>query len=181
MFDPLHPAVVHFPLALAVLLPLAAVAALVLLRLGAGVRAAWIPVAVLAGLLALSAWIAVETGEEQEDRVEEVVPEEALHEHEEAGERVLWGGVAVFALTLLGLVPGRAGAGGRILGTAGALAVTALAVDAGSKGGELVYRHDAARAYVQPAPGAPRARSDADSAGERTDREEEPHTDEGRI
>jgi len=76
--NPLHPAVVHFPIVLAFLLPLFAIGALVAIRKGARPLRAWsLPLAVGAALT-LSSWIAVETGEDQDERVERVVAERRL-------------------------------------------------------------------------------------------------------
>ena len=62
--NPLHPAVVHFPLVLAFLLPIFAIGAIWAIGRGARPRRAWsIPLAVALSLAA-SAWAAVETGEE---------------------------------------------------------------------------------------------------------------------
>lgn len=53
----------------------------------------------LATALAVSSWVAVETGEQQEDRVERVVGERPLHSHEEAAELflLLSGGMVTYA------------------------------------------------------------------------------------
>ena len=85
--DPLHPAVVHFPIVLTFLLPLAAMGALWHARRNPGSRGAWMLTVALAGALTASAWLAVETGEGDEEGAEQVVPEAALESHEEAAER----------------------------------------------------------------------------------------------
>ena len=84
--DPLHPAVIHPPIALAVLIPLLAAGALFAIQRGFLPARSWSAVASLQVLLAGSAWVAVETGEDQEERVEEVVAEHHIEEHEEAAE-----------------------------------------------------------------------------------------------
>lgn len=155
--EPLHPAVVHFPIVLAFLLPIFALGTLWAIRRGASHLRAWaLPVA-LAGALALSAWVAVETGEAQEDRVESVLAEGVLHEHEEAGERFLVLAGVLFLVTGVGLLPGTVGTAGRVVGTAGTVALLVAAIQVGAAGGELVYEHGAASAYVgsagQPASG----------------------------
>ena len=86
MPTPLHPAIVHLPIALMVLLPIAALAAILVIRGTSSVRGAWIPVVILAAALSGSSWVAVQTGEREEEAVEHVVPEEAIHEHEERAE-----------------------------------------------------------------------------------------------
>lgn len=154
MPDPLHPAVVHFPIAIALLLFPAA--ALVALGVAAGWldRRAWALVLLLHAGGAGSAWFAEETGHEQEERVEEVVAERHIHDHEEAAERL----VAVMAGTLIvtaaGLLGGRVGGLARAASVVAALGVLAASYPAGQTGGALVYEHGAARAYAKP-PGAP--------------------------
>src|SRR5690606_12941441 len=104
MPEPLHPAMVHFPVAFAALAPFAALAALVAIRAGWLPARAWIAIVALQALLAGSAWLAIETGEEQEDRVEQVVPKRFIHEHEEAGERFLALAVVAFVVSATGLL-----------------------------------------------------------------------------
>ena len=164
--EPLHPALVHFPIVLAALLPIFAVGALWAIRRGASPRRAWALPLALAVALSVSAWLAVETGQAQEDRVESVVSESVLHEHEEAGERFL---VLAGVLTLVaaaGLIGGTTGTAARLVGTVGTLVVLAAGVQVGAAGGALVYEHGAAQAYVgaRPAAGVPSgeaARGDA--------------------
>lgn len=146
--EPLHPAVVHFPIVLTVLLPIFAAGALWAIHRGVKPTRAWAVPLALAAALTLSAFVAVETGESQEERVESVVSGQILHTHEEAGKRFL---VLAGVLTLVmgtGLLAGRAGVAARGLGTVGAIALVAAAVQVGAAGGELVYRHGAAAAYA---------------------------------
>lgn len=146
--NPLHPAIVHFPIVLAFLLPVAALLALLQIRRGVDGRRAWIWVVLLAAGLFGSSLVAVETGEDQEEIVEEVVSESAIHEHEEAAERLrLMSGIA-FLLCGAGLVAGRAGTVGRWAGTAAALVTVLAAINTGGTGGALVYEHGAAAAYT---------------------------------
>ena len=149
--DPLHPAIVHYPIVLATLLPLAAVVALILIARGSPVRKTWAFVVVLSAMLALASFVAVKTGESQEDAVEEVVAEEPIHEHEEAGERMLiFSGIGVLLMGL-GLANGKLGRAGRWIGTAAGAGLLVAAYQVGSLGGELVYKHGAAQAYVDDA------------------------------
>ena len=146
--DPLHPAVVHFPLVLAVLLPIFAVGALWAIRRGASPARGWsIPVA-LAIAVTASAWLALVTGEAEEDRVEAAVGEAVLHEHEEAAERFLVLSGLVLVVAGAGLVRGTVGSAARLLATAGSVGVLVAGVAVGRAGGELVYRHGAAAPYV---------------------------------
>lgn len=146
--NPLHPAVVHFPVVLAFLLPLFALGAIWMIRRGARAPRAWsIPLAVGAAL-ALASWAAVETGEAQDERVERVVAQQPLSAHEEMAETFLTASTVLLLVAAAGLIPGVAGRAARVLTAAGSVALVALAARVGHSGGELVYRHGAAAAYV---------------------------------
>lgn len=157
--DPLHPAVVHFPMALVVLLPMVAAAALWVIRRGAHARRVWLVPVAFAGMLVVSSWAALQTGEAEEDRVEDVVSERALHEHEEAAERFMTLSGVLFLVAVAGLGGGSLGRAGRALSTAGSVGLVFLGVQVGAAGGELVYVHGAADAYMDAAgqPTAPTA------------------------
>ena len=145
---PLHPVVVHFPIVLAVLLPISAAWALWAIRKGTTPRRAWSVPTAMAAALALSALVAVKTGEAQDERVERVVAEQPLEAHEEAAETflALSGGLAL--IVAAGLLRGRAGGIARVLGGTGAAALVAVAVYVGHSGGKLVYQYGAASAYT---------------------------------
>ena len=145
---PLHPAVVHFPIVLAVLLPISAAWALWAIRKGTTPRRAWSVPTAMAAALALSALVAVKTGEAQDERVERVVAEQPLETHAAAAEtcRAWSGGLAL--IVAAGLLRGRAGGIARVLGGTGAAALVAVAVYVGHSGGKLVYQYGAASAYT---------------------------------
>jgi len=179
--DPIHPAIVHFPIVFMIVLPLAMLAAFLLARRGVAIRTLWVGVVAASALLAVSSWAAVRSGSGQEERVEAVVPEPALEVHEERGEAFLLASVAVLVLTTLGLAKGRLGELGRGVGVVAALGLMPLGVLVGHSGGELVYRHGAATAYAtaQSTGGAERARTnererdddrDGDREGDRDER-----------
>jgi uncharacterized membrane protein len=154
--QPLHPAVVHFPIVFVVLFPLAAIAAWIAIRRGTETRRAWLPVVALAVALAGSAWIATQTGEREEDVAEAVVPESAIHAHEEAA----------------GLLGGGVGRVARPAATVCALALVVAGYRVGHSGGALVYEHGAGQAYAAPAYGPGLTPG---VAGERHDSERERH------
>ena len=148
--NPLHPAVVHFPVVLAFLLPLFVGGALWAIRRGANARRAWMVPLVGAVALALSAWAAVQTGGAQGDRVERVVPEQAIESHEEMAEAFLAASAALAVVALAGLIVGRPGKAARIVTGIGSLALIGLVARVGHSGGQLVYRYGAASAYTSP-------------------------------
>ena len=146
--DPIHPAIVHFPIVLTVLLPLLVAGALLLARKGTPIRTAWLGVTAAAALLAGSAWLAVETGEQQEERVEDLVGEAAMDTHADRAELFLFFAAGTLLLTAAGLARGRLGQAGRVAATVAALGLLPAGYRVGHSGGELVYKHGAAQAYV---------------------------------
>jgi len=148
--DPLHPAIVHLPIALAVIIPLLAILCTWLIARGALPARAWLGVVLLQAMLVGSGWAAIESGENEEDRVERVVQESAIEEHEEAAERFLVLAGIGLLLTGGGLLSENIGAAGRAVATVATLGVLAAGFQVGHSGGELVYRHGAANAYLDP-------------------------------
>ena len=149
--NPLHPAVVHFPIVFAYLLPLVAALGLWQIRRTGNARAAWIPVAVLMLFTLAAGIVAVRSGGATEDRVEEVVAERLIHEHEERAETfmfIAWGALVLLAA---GFLRGRLGATGRWLFLVASLLLAIQVTWTGKLGGALVYEHGAAAAYARPA------------------------------
>jgi uncharacterized membrane protein len=137
--DPLHPAVVHFPIVLMTFLPLVALGALWALGRGAAPIRAWAVPVVLAGALTLSAWAALQTGQAQGERAEGVVGEQAVETHEEAGERFLLFSGIVFVLMAAGLLRGAAGRGARLVASAATVGLLVAGYQVGHSGGSIVY------------------------------------------
>lgn len=161
---PMHPLVVHFPVVLVVLLPISIAVVLWAIRKGATPRRVWAVPLALAATLALSAWVATETGEAQEDKVERVVARGALHGHEEAAERFLVLSGVLALVVAAGLAPGLVGRAARIVSAVGAVGLVAAGAQVGHSGGLLVYREGAASAYTNPTAG-PRDVSGLRSSG----------------
>jgi len=148
--DPLHPALVHMPLALAVLMPLLALAAALAIRRRRIPARTWLAIVVLQGVLVGSGWLAAASGEQQEERVERVVAESAIESHEEQAEGFLLLGAVTLLAAGAGLLPAAAGGVARGVAVAATFAVLLGAVRVGHSGGELVYTHGAANAYLAP-------------------------------
>jgi len=147
--DPLHPALVHFPLTLAVLIPLFVIGAIVAMRRGVAARRAWSLVVALMVLLTASSFLAVKTGEDEEEAVEEVVDHDFIHEHEEKAE--LFRNLTLLTLVLgaAGLATGKVGGFSRGAATGMSFVLAGLAWGVGESGGDLVYEHGAANAYIE--------------------------------
>ena len=150
--NPLHPAVVHFPIVFVVVLPFIAAGALWAIRRGANARRAWLAPLVLAAGLAASAFVAVQSGQAQGERVERVVRESAVDGHEEAAELFLVLSVALLGVAGVGMAKGTVGQAARLVAMVGSLGLLGAGYRVGTSGGELVYRHGAANAYVQAGP-----------------------------
>lgn len=146
--DPLHPAVVHFPIVLTFLLPLVAFVALWRIRRGAPARRAWALTVAGAAALSASAWLAVETGEADGAVAERVVAEAPIESHEEAAERFLLFTGGVLLISGAGLLGGRMGTVARLAATAGAMGLVVAGTLVGHSGGQLVYRYGAAAAHA---------------------------------
>ncbi len=145
--NPLHPAVVHFPIVFALLVPLFAIGALVMIQRKARPLRAWGLATALFVALSFSAWAAVETGEDTSETVESVVAEAPLETHEEAAENFLRLSVLITVIAMAGLAPGRVGQGARLAAAMGALVLLVAGWRVGHSGGALVYQHGAASAY----------------------------------
>lgn len=153
--NPLHPAVVHLPIALTLLVPIFAIGALIAIRRGAKVLRAWSIAAAMLGALSLSAWVSLETGQDQEEKVESVVPERAFETHEESAEAFFALSLVILGIAGVGLVRGRVGTVARYAAAAGTLALVVAGYNVGHSGGKLVYTYGAASAYTTSNGGAP--------------------------
>ena len=152
-----HPKVVHLPIALAVLMPLVSGGVALAWWRGWLDRRAWVIVVLLQAALAGSGLVAMNTGETEEERVEEIVPERHIESHEEAAEAFLWASAIVLAAMLLPLVlpQGRLRAAATVGACLGTLLVFGLGYRTGEAGGRLVYEHGAGQAYAGPAGTSP--------------------------
>ncbi|MFT3915551.1 MAG: hypothetical protein QM704_15985 [Anaeromyxobacteraceae bacterium] len=152
---PLHPRLVHLPIALAVLMPLVTSGLLLAWWRGWLPRRAWVVAVVLQGALVVGGIAAIRSGEGDEKRAQTVVTEAQLEEHEDAGKALTGAGLVVLALAAAGLLVKAEGAGraAAAAAVAGSLVVLLLAWRAGELGGRLVYVHGGASAW-RPVPGA---------------------------
>ena len=143
---PLHPAVVHLPLGLAVLMPLLAAGFAWAAWTGRVGVNAWLAVIALQAVLVGSGYVAMRAGHAEEARVETVVDESMIHEHEEMGEQFVWAAGATLALAVLVFVVRIPSATRPLMACVvlAAIVVAALAVRAGQAGGAVISGDPAA-------------------------------------
>ena len=161
---PLHPAIVHLPLGLAFVMPILAIGFAWALWTGRVRPRGWLAVVALQAVLLGAGLVAMNTGQKEEKRVQALVPETAVEQHEELAEQFVWAAGGTLLLAGLVLVLRRpamasALATATVLGT---VVVTASAVRVGHAGGQLVYKHNAGAAYSTAAPAGASVTHDAD-------------------
>lgn len=151
---PLHPALVHLPLGLAVVLPLVAAALTVAFFRGLLPRRAWALWVGLQLVLVVGALASMQTGDSDAEKIEGRVGEAPVEEHEESAERFTWAaaGVLVLGAAVFVLKRPRAFAWGAAVTTVGTLLVAGLGLLAGHAGGRLIYEHNAAAALQSSGP-----------------------------
>jgi uncharacterized membrane protein len=140
---PMHPAVVHLPLILAMLVPPLAVLVLWAIRAGKVPKTTWLLVVGLQALIVGGAMVALRTGESEEERIEDRIAEARIDAHERAAQQFTVVAGLTLALAAAAFVAGRirprAGAVAALATVAMSLVVAGLAVRTGHQGGELVY------------------------------------------
>jgi len=145
---PVHPMIVHFPLALTFILPILILVFAYLIKTNKMAPQGWLIIIGLQLVVVATGYISLETGENEEDLVAKVLDKKLINEHEEAAE--IFVGSAVIGLVLsIGVFFIRNEIQFPIklaIAVIGLLSCY-LAFQAGSLGGELVYKHGAASAY----------------------------------
>ena len=150
MFDlPLHPIVVHFPIVLGALLPFLSILLWWAINKWEWTPKVWTLVSAVALVYTLSATGAVLLGEEDEEKVEKVISEEVIEEHEEAGELIPWLAGTLLLVSLGGFTVKYSKQAKKAMIVLGLVGIVPL-VNAGHTGGQLVYEHGAAMAHLSP-------------------------------
>ncbi len=150
-----HPKVVHFPIALAVLMPLISGGLLLAWWRGWLPKRTWWVAVVLQALLVISGFVAIDAGGDDEERVEKVVSESLIEAHADAADLFVGVACGVLALAAAGaLLKGRIGAAAAVAAAVGTVVVLGLGYRVGERGGALVYEHGAAQVWTGGAAGA---------------------------
>ena len=143
--SPLHPAIVHFPIVFTILLPFVALGSMWAIRRGVRPVRAWSVPLLVAIALSLSAWVAVQTGEADEERAEDIAGEQVLHAHEEAAERFLLLSGGVVLLMAAGFLRGVPGRAARVVAGTAALGLVLAGYQVGHSGGRVVFGDSVSR------------------------------------
>ena len=147
---PLHPALVHFPIAFALLTPFLGAALLWWTRERDNLarEALRIP-AVLQLVTTVAAFGAQRTGDEEHHEVEDVVERALIHAHEESGELFFIACIATALVWFASAVATKPGVARKaaVVAVLVGLVAAGLGLRAGHMGGELVYLHGAAEAW----------------------------------
>lgn len=172
MFEnlPIHPAIVHLPIGIMMILPIVT-GFMALLYFRDYVAKTSLFVVILLHLLLVGAsYAALETGEDQEHKVEKAVAESIIESHEEKAEAFMIGAVVTFVISLALLLPIAGTIMKPILGVLlmGQIGLLILVYRVGHSGGELVYVHGAAQVYLKakesssanPSPSEPEAKNE---------------------
>ena len=152
---PLHPALVHVPIGLAMILPLLALAVAWAIRREKLPRRGWLLVIGLQAVVLAGAFAAQWAGDKEAERVKTVVPKAAIEEHEERADIFIWAAGLTLALAVAAMaVPGPRLRQVLVLGTvAGTVAVAGLAAWVGEAGGGLVHVYLVRHEVAMPGPG----------------------------
>lgn len=139
--DPLHPAVVHFPIVLMYIAPF--VTAFVLWRLSRteSRSTTWLIVPVLLAAVTISGFVAKQTGEEGEELAEEIVDHDVIERHEDQGKQFVWFALATVVIAAAGFASGPVGSSLRILTLVMTIVGAVLVTRTGYSGGTMVYDH----------------------------------------
>ena len=143
---PIHPALVHVPLGIAVVLPVLSGALLIALWREWLPKRAWLLTLILSVVGFASAIAARQTGVTEEARVEEWVEGPPIHAHEEAADTfvVTFGVLTLACAGVCVIKRPRFFKLAVLVVTLGYGVLLGLGLNVGRLGGELVYKHGAA-------------------------------------
>ena len=173
---PLHPIVVHFPIVLGTLLPFLAILLWWAIKKWQWTPKVWSLVSAVSLVYCLFAVTAVQLGEEDEEKVEKVISEKVIEEHEEAGELIPWLAGTLFLVSLGGFTVKYSKQAKTAMIVLSLVGVVSL-INAGHTGGELVYEHGAAIAHLSPEHKAAIQSGTILELHEKGDHEKEEHDD----
>jgi len=149
MLLPFHPSVVHLPIVISFILPILILIFSLMIKKNAMGAKAWLVIVGLQFFTTGTGYLALETGEVEEDVVERIVAKKLIGEHEEAAELFVGSTVIALVLGISAFFIRREFQFKIQMALVLISFISAyLAFRAGKLGGELVYKHGAAQAYI---------------------------------
>jgi uncharacterized membrane protein len=146
---PFHPSIVHLPIVLSFMLPFVMIFCFLMLKTQKSHHLIWALVIFLQGIVVLSGYLALESGEIEEDRVEKIVEAKMINQHEEAAEIFVGFSVIIFCLNIVAyFLKGQYQFNVMLTAIFLAFVSLFLGINVGSRGGDLVYKHGAGRAFL---------------------------------
>lgn len=147
---PLHPLIVHFPMAVTFIIPVLDIIFALMIKKNKMTPKGWLIIIGLQLAVVVSGYVSLETGETEEHNVEKVVSKKVIHEHEEAAEIFVGSTVIGLVLSIAAFFIRKELGFPVKLGIAAIGLVSCfLAYRTGKLGGELVYKHGAASVYTE--------------------------------
>lgn len=145
MFEvPIHPILVHIPVALSVLMPLLFGGLILAIRRDLLPARSWWIAVLFQLVLTIGCIASLGSGHAEEERVEDFVPHEAIESHERLAGAMTAAAVIALVIAAAGLRQSPKEGLFRTGALLTSLFVLGLAGAAGHRGGELVYKHGAA-------------------------------------
>lgn len=145
---PFHPLIAHFPLTLAFILPVLIVIFAFMIKINKMTPRGWLIIVGLQLVTTITGYVALESGEIEEELVQKVVPKEYIHEHENTAEIFVGSTVIALVVSIAAFFLRKE------LQFYVKLCVALLSLvscffgyKTGKLGGELVYKHGAAGVY----------------------------------
>lgn len=138
---PLHPALVHVPVGLALVMPVIAVAVAWALVTDRCTVRAWLLVVGLQAIVLGSAIAAIQTGEDEEERIEGRISESVIERHEDLGKQFAVGAGLALAVSAAAFLVRQPRPRRVVLAASVAFLVVSavLAARAGHAGGSIVH------------------------------------------
>lgn len=145
---PLHPFFAHIPLVLALFMPVVLWTTIILIaRRKIGAQSWWVPV-VIQAVIVVFAYIALSSGENEEDLVAQFIPKRFISQHENMAE--VFSGLSVLLLgvvMVVNFVNEKVAKKLRVIAALFSFVPLGMGLYVGRLGGEIAYAHGGAEAY----------------------------------